>query len=60
MTDEATLDFRDRPFTCPYCGPETVVQLPPEMETILISRETCEQCGRAFLIENDVVRPLPQ
>jgi hypothetical protein len=30
-----------------------MVQLPPEMETMLMSRETCEQ-------ENNVVRPLPQ
>jgi hypothetical protein len=37
-----------------------MVQSPPEMETILMSRETCEQCGREFLIENDVPRPLPQ
>ncbi len=60
MTDENTIDFREHPFTCPYCGRETMVQLPPEMETMLMSRETCEQCGREFLIENDVPRPLPQ
>jgi len=60
MTGENTIDFREHPFTCPYCGRETMVQLPPEMETILMSRETCEQCGREFLIENDVPRPLPQ
>ena len=43
-----------------YDARETMVQLPPEMETILMSRETCEQCGREFLIENDVPRTLPQ
>ena len=60
MADEATIDFEEHPFTCPYCGRETMVQLPPEKETILMSRETCEQCGREFLIENDVPRPLSQ
>ena len=60
MTDDDTINFEERPFTCPYCGRETMVQLPLEMETILMSRETCEQCGREFLIETDVVRRLPQ
>jgi transposase-like protein len=60
MIDEDIIDFEERPFTCPYCGRETMVQLPPEMETILMSRETCEQCGREFLIENDVPRTLLQ
>jgi transcription elongation factor Elf1 len=60
MNDGETLDFQDHPFTCPYCGEETVVELPPQMETIMVGRETCENCGREFLIENDVPRILPQ
>ena len=54
MTDEAIIDFEERPFTCPYCGKETGVAVPPEMETIMVERETCEHCGRDFMIENDV------
>jgi transcription elongation factor Elf1 len=59
LTDEATIDFEERPFTCPYCGKETVVAVPPQMETILVERETYEHCGREFLIENDVPTRLP-
>jgi len=60
MTDAETIDFQDRPFICPYCGKETIVELPPEMETIVIGRADCEHCGREFLIENDVPKPLSQ
>jgi len=33
--------------------------VPPQMETILVGRETYEHCGREFLIENDVPTRLP-
>jgi transcription elongation factor Elf1 len=59
ITEEATIDFEERPFTCPCCGRETVVALPSQMETILVGRETCEHCGREFRIENDVPMRLP-
>jgi transcription elongation factor Elf1 len=58
MADEATIDFEEHPFTCPYCGKETIVESP--MDTILVGRADCEHCGREFFIENDVPRPLPQ
>jgi hypothetical protein len=59
MTDAEIIEFQERPFTCPY-GKETVIELPPQMETIMIGRETCENCRGEFLIENDVPRKLPQ
>ena len=58
LTDEAIIDFEERPVTCPYCGKETVVESP--MDTILIGRAICEHCGSEYLIENDMPRPLPQ
>jgi transcription elongation factor Elf1 len=60
MTGEETIDFQERPFNCPYCGRETMVDLPPQIETIVVGRATCEHCGREFLIENDVPRTLPE
>jgi transcription elongation factor Elf1 len=60
MTDEETIDFQDRTFTCPYCGKETIMGLPPEMERVIMGRTICDECDREFLIENDVPRPLPQ
>jgi hypothetical protein len=60
MIDEDIIDIEERPFTCPYCGRETMAQLPREMETILMRSDTFEQCGREFLIENDVPRTLPE
>ena len=60
MLTEEIIDFEGRPFTCPYCGKETLVTVPPQMETIVVGRELCEHCGREFLIENDMPRPLPQ
>jgi transcription elongation factor Elf1 len=59
MTEEI-IDFQEHSFTCPYCGRETMVGLPLPMETILVSRALCDQCGREFLIENDVPRTLPR
>jgi len=58
VTDEETIDFQERDFTCPYCGKETAVESP--MDTILIGRAICEHCGSEFLIENDLPRQLPQ
>ena len=55
-----TVDFQNHPFRCPYCNRETMVQLPPEMDTIMMGRATCEYCDRDFLIENDAPSPLPQ
>ena len=60
MADEETIDFKERPFSCPHCAYETMVEVPPQMDTILVGRATCEHCGREFLIENDVPRQLPQ
>lgn len=60
MTDAETIDFMERPFTFPYCGQETMMDLPPPFETILVGRASCEHCGREFLIENDVPMRLPQ
>jgi uncharacterized protein YbaR (Trm112 family) len=37
-----------------------MADLPSQMETILTGRATCEECGREFLIENDVPMRLPQ
>jgi transcription elongation factor Elf1 len=58
MAHEETVDFQGRPFTCPYCSQETIVESP--MGTIPKEHATCDECGREFLIENDVPRPLPQ
>ena len=58
MASEATINFEEHPFTCPYCGKETVVESP--MYTTLVGLADCEHCGREFLIENDVPRTLPQ
>ncbi len=58
MPGSETFDLQERPFICPYCGRETIVESP--MDTILMGRADCEHCGRDFLIENDVPRPLPQ
>jgi transcription elongation factor Elf1 len=56
MTDEETIpDFQEHPFTCPYCEKETIVESP--MDTILMSRAICAECGAEFLIENGVPRP---
>jgi transcription elongation factor Elf1 len=57
MASDATIDCEEQPFTCPYCGKETVVESP--MYTILVGLADCEHCGREFLIENDVSRTLP-
>jgi transcription elongation factor Elf1 len=60
MTDEETIDFQERPFTCPYCGEETMVELPIDMVEILMARADCQHCGKDFLIENDTPQRLPQ
>jgi transcription elongation factor Elf1 len=60
MTDEETTDFQERPFICPYCGEETMVELPLDMVEILMARGDCGHCGKDFLIENDVPLQLPQ
>ena len=60
LTAEAIIDFDGRQITCPYCGKETLVMVPSQMESIVVGLEMCEHCGREFLIENDVPRPLPQ
>jgi len=52
VTDD-TIDFQELPFTCPYCGKETIVQSP--FDTILIGRAICDCCGSEFLIENEAV-----
>ena len=55
-----TVDWQERSFKCPYCDQEAIVESPADMDTMLIGRATCEQCGREFLIENDAPRQLPQ
>jgi transcription elongation factor Elf1 len=57
VIDEDFPDFQDHPFTCPYCGKETMVQSP--LDAILIGRATCDCGGREFLIGNDVPTQLP-
>jgi transcription elongation factor Elf1 len=52
VTDEDDVDFQERPFDCPYCGRETMVDLPAQMDTM--GRATCEHCGKDFIIENDL------
>jgi transcription elongation factor Elf1 len=59
MTDEEIIpDFQEHPFTCPYCGKETIVESP--MDTIFMKRTNCDHCDKEFLIENDVPIRLPQ
>jgi DNA-directed RNA polymerase subunit RPC12/RpoP len=53
LTAEAIIDFEGRPITCPYCGKEALVMVPPHMESIVVGLEMCEHCGREFLIENE-------
>ena len=59
MAGEGTIDLQERPFTCPYCAQETMVELPPRMGTILAGHAVCENCGSEFLIENDAPQRLP-
>ena len=39
---------------CPYCKQETGVRTAALFDTVLMSRKTCDKCGREFLIVNDV------
>ena len=39
---------------CPYCKQETGVGTAELFDTVLMSRKTCDKCGRSFLIVNDV------
>ena len=39
---------------CPYCKQETGVGTAALFDTVLMSRKTCDKCGRGFLIVNDV------
>jgi hypothetical protein len=39
---------------CPYCKQETGVGSAALFDTVLMSRKTCDKCGREFLIVNDV------
>jgi transcription elongation factor Elf1 len=60
MGDEETIDFREHAFNCPYCGQVTILEVPAQIDQILAARADCQQCGRDFLIENDVPSGLPQ
>ena len=42
--------------TCirPYCKQKTGVGTASLFHTVLMSRKTCDKCGREFLIVNDV------
>jgi transcription elongation factor Elf1 len=60
MADEETIDFQERPFTCPYCGQVTMLELPLQIDEIVMAGLECQHCGRDFLIENDVPTVLPQ
>jgi transcription elongation factor Elf1 len=57
MTGEETVDFQEHSFICPYCSQETIVEAP--VGTTMRTYGTCDECGREFLIENDVPRQLP-
>jgi transposase-like protein len=39
---------------CPYCKQETGIGTAALFDTVLMSRKTCEKCGREFLIVNDM------
>jgi len=39
---------------CPYCKQETGLGTAALFDSVLMSRKTCENCGREFLIVNDV------
>jgi len=39
---------------CPYCKLETGIGTAALFDTVLMSRKTCDKCGREFLIVNDV------
>jgi len=39
---------------CPYCNQETGIGTAALFDTVLMSRKTCDKCGREFLIVNDV------
>ena len=39
---------------CPYCKQETGVRTAALFDTVLMSRKTCDKCGREFLIVNNV------
>jgi len=39
---------------CPHCKQETGIGTAALFDTVLMSRKTCDKCGREFLIVNDV------
>jgi len=42
----------EKPMNCPHCRAHlTVITV---MNTIVLSKRTCPNCGKDFLIENDV------
>jgi len=41
-------------YICPYCKLATGIGTAAMFDTVLMSRKTCDKCGRQFLIVNDV------
>jgi len=39
---------------CPYCKKETSIGTAALFDTVFMSRKICDQCGREFMIVNDV------
>jgi hypothetical protein len=39
---------------CPHCQQETGVGTAALFDTVLMSRKTCEQCGKVFLIVDNL------
>jgi DNA-directed RNA polymerase subunit RPC12/RpoP len=51
---EIKLPYRELYISCPHCRIPLVVGT--IMDKLLMSRRNCSQCGKEFLIENDVPR----
>jgi transposase-like protein len=51
---EVKLPYRELYISCPHCHADLTIGT--VMDTILVSRRSCPECGKEFLIENDVPR----
>src|SRR5208282_2645093 len=51
---EVKLPYREINIACPHCRAPLIIGT--VMGRILLSRRTCPQCGKEFVIENDVPR----
>jgi hypothetical protein len=46
--------YRELYISCPHCHADLTIGT--VMDTIMMSRRSCPECGKEFLIENDVPR----